>query len=544
MATRRVLNALFVVGVSVCLLLLVTPFSFADSHARIVRLSDIEGTVQIDRNTGQGFEKAIENMPITQGVRLETGISGRAEVEFENGSVLHLTENSSVEFTQLSLRSEGQRLTELRVNDGTVYVNFKKQGGDDFRVDVANRSLDLNRDVHFRLRLNNATAEIAVFRGELGVEGNGESAKVKKNETFNLDLSDGARYELAKGITNLDSDDWDSERNNYETQYASNYNSRQYPYQYGYSDLNYYGGFSNAPGYGSLWRPYGVGPGWDPFADGAWAYYPGQGYMWVSSYPWGWTPYRYGQWVFVPNYGWGWQPGYWNQWNAVPVVVNPPSNWHRPSPPPITGGTHGGGTIPTTVVVGRPPATRPGRTITTDTITGRPIPGSGVTSLKANPERSGRQGKDAESQAPKTGTAATSVVPDRGTRGQAAVAPTQPKTPAPEVESSHPSRAVVTTNPPAGKTQEVRPDRGGRDGRSVGNASNHPAPAVAPAPAPASRSAAPAPAPARTSPAPAPHTSAPAPRSMSGPARMGGGAPHMSMPSASAGGGGRPSPKH
>ena len=79
MATRKVLSALTFATTVVCLLLATAPVTFADSHARIVRLSDIEGSVQIDRNTGQGFEKAIMNMPITQGMRLETGQSGRAE---------------------------------------------------------------------------------------------------------------------------------------------------------------------------------------------------------------------------------------------------------------------------------------------------------------------------------------------------------------------------------------------------------------------------------------------------------------------------------
>src|ERR1700741_2232749 len=34
----------------------------AESHVRIVRLSNVEGTVQVDRNTGQGLEKAFLNM--------------------------------------------------------------------------------------------------------------------------------------------------------------------------------------------------------------------------------------------------------------------------------------------------------------------------------------------------------------------------------------------------------------------------------------------------------------------------------------------------
>ncbi len=56
--------------------------SFADSQVRIVRLSDVEGNVQIDRNTGQGYEKAFLNLPITQGVKLRGNGEGRAEIEF------------------------------------------------------------------------------------------------------------------------------------------------------------------------------------------------------------------------------------------------------------------------------------------------------------------------------------------------------------------------------------------------------------------------------------------------------------------------------
>jgi len=347
MATRRLLHVVTVAGIAVCLLLAVTPNLFADSHARIVRLSDIEGTVQIDRNTGQGFERAIMNMPITEGAKLETGSTGRAEVEFENGTVLRLADHSSIEFAGLSLHDDGQRASEVRINDGVVYVNFKHKDGGDFRLDVGKQTINVDRDAHFRVRLVDGGGDIAVFKGELDLPANGENAKIKKDQTFNLNFADSSQDLLAKGVSSFGSDQWDSERDAYDTQYAASYNKNQYPYQYGYSDLNYYGSFFNAGGYGTLWRPFGVNALWDPFGDGAWAFYPGFGYTWVSGYPWGWTPYRYGSWVYVPAYGWAWQPGGWNSWNAYPVVVNAPTTWRRPMPPPR------GGVTPT-VIVGHP----------------------------------------------------------------------------------------------------------------------------------------------------------------------------------------------
>lgn len=51
--------------------------AMADSHVRIVRLSYIEGGVQISRGTGGAYEKAIVNLPITEGAKLKTA-DGRA----------------------------------------------------------------------------------------------------------------------------------------------------------------------------------------------------------------------------------------------------------------------------------------------------------------------------------------------------------------------------------------------------------------------------------------------------------------------------------
>ena len=87
--------------------------SFADSQARIVRLSYTEGDVQIDRNAGQGFEKAFLNLPIIQGAKLRAGHDGFAEVEFEDGSTLRITPGTMVVFPQLVLRDSGTKVSSV-----------------------------------------------------------------------------------------------------------------------------------------------------------------------------------------------------------------------------------------------------------------------------------------------------------------------------------------------------------------------------------------------------------------------------------------------
>ena len=87
---------------------LVTIPAVAESHVRIVRLSDVQGAVEVDRGAGQGYEKAFLNMPMVEGMKLATKADGRAEVEFEDGSAVRITPNTRVDFSALSLQDSAR----------------------------------------------------------------------------------------------------------------------------------------------------------------------------------------------------------------------------------------------------------------------------------------------------------------------------------------------------------------------------------------------------------------------------------------------------
>ena len=318
----------------------------ADSHVRIVRLSYIEGKVQISRDAGGAYEKAIVNLPIAEGAKIKTA-DGRAEVEFEDGSTLRIVADSTAEFSQLSLRDSGARVSDVKVTSGTAYVNFTGTKNDEFSVRFEGKKIAFARAAHLRVILGDEDSSVAVFKGLVQVESPSGTIDVKKNQTISFGL-DTDQYSVAKNIEETPYDSWDDQQNEYHTRYAAkSYNSYS-PYAYGTTDLSYYGNFFNAPGYGMLWQPYLAGIGWDPFMDGAWAFSPGVGFGWVSAYPWGWTPYHYGTWIFLPGYGWAWQPGgVWSTWYSHPVVRNAPKSFTLPSAPASGTGT---------VVVNRGPA--------------------------------------------------------------------------------------------------------------------------------------------------------------------------------------------
>ena len=81
----------------------------ANSKVRIVRLSEVKGEVQMDRQTGKGFEAAMANLPVVEGSKLKTG-DGVAEVEFEDNSTVRLALNSEVEFPKLELLPSGAKI--------------------------------------------------------------------------------------------------------------------------------------------------------------------------------------------------------------------------------------------------------------------------------------------------------------------------------------------------------------------------------------------------------------------------------------------------
>jgi len=325
---------LFLGFASLCLLALP---SLADSHARVVRLSDVQGEVQVDRNIGQGFEKAFLNLPLTQGVKVRTQQQAQAALEFEDGSSVRLAPNTTVELPQLLLRDSGVKFTTLNVLEGTAYVDFLGTKDNILEVTFAREKLSLAQPAHLRIVMADVDASVAMFKGEAGIVGPKGTVQLNKNHTASFDLLDD-QYSVANSIDEYPYDSWDKQQAQYQQRYAGKSYSRYSPDAYGSEDLNYYGSFFSVPGYGTLWQPYFVGVGWDPFMNGAWAYYPGTGYGWVSAYPWGWTPYQCGNWTFLQMYGWAWQPGAaCTGWYTLPIILNAPVGFVLPRAPQLPG---------------------------------------------------------------------------------------------------------------------------------------------------------------------------------------------------------------
>lgn len=527
------------------------------SHARIVRLSHIEGTVQIDND--RGFENATVNTPITEGDRLLARSDGWAEIQFEDGSTARLAPDTQITFSQLGRNADGGTVTAIDLDQGEAEFNVKKPGSSDFAVTVRNKIIYLKRSGRFRVTSTNSNPlEIAVWKGQVTVadHSTGAEVAVKNDETFVLNPGDMQQYDLQKGAFADDLDDWSRQRDEYLSTYASagGGNYMQAPYQYGTYDLNYYGTYYDVPGYGYLWQPTGLGPGWDPYSNGYWLWSPTYGYCWVSAYPWGWMPYRYGRWIFLPGRGWMWQPGNWQGWWLRPRITNPPHDY-RPPAPPIGGRVVTGRPGPPPPVAVKPaPTPGPGRVGPTRPA---PRPGGyegGLQVPRIDGDRSGRgrrvftneeiedrvpkrvpsepsgavrmERRDETAQPPAPGVPATpssagNVQPKEsyGRPGEARQPTISRRTPE-ELERLAPATVPRQQQPEPTARERPAPATVPRQQQPSAPVAQQPAPATAPrqqAPAaprveapPAPRPVSPAPAP-RVEPAPAPRVSSPPP---------------------------------
>ena len=288
------------------------------SHARIIRLSMVQGDVRFTRDVHgdpltsdkANWEGATLNLPIRQGYVLATDL-GRAEVEFENGAMAFLAENTVLEFYDLSLE-DGAKTTRLVLRQGTASFYVNPGSGDYFSVTGGDFTVEADGRAGFRLDNFDDGSVVDVTKGRVSVLRKNKSTALVKGQSLSMRADDNNSMEIVRLPENDDFDRWVSGREDAvatATNAAQQYISSPY-YSSGIADLYTYGSWYPIGGYGNCWRPYGVGLGWSPFAGGGWYTDPVFGATFIGGQPWGWLPYHYGGWVFDPFFGWLWSPGF------------------------------------------------------------------------------------------------------------------------------------------------------------------------------------------------------------------------------------------
>jgi hypothetical protein len=323
------------------------PAAADSSHARIIRLSLVQGDVRFARQTHGDpladakatWETAGLNLPIRQGYVLATD-KGRAEVEFENGAMAFLKENTVLEFYDLSLE-DSARTTRLVLRQGSASFYVNPAGGDYFSVTGGDFTVEADGRTTFRVDNYDDGSTVEAYQGRVSVLHKDSTTRLEKGQSLSLKAGDDSSLSVGRLPVEDDFDHWVSgqiDSVSTATSAAMQYTGSPY-YAPGFADLYTYGAFSNCGAYGYGWRPFGAGLGWSPFTNGQWIMDPGFGWTWASYQPWGWAPYHYGGWLYDTSCG-GWfysppvlygYPGYGvGPVRRFPRGVHPPRPIYRP----------------------------------------------------------------------------------------------------------------------------------------------------------------------------------------------------------------------
>jgi hypothetical protein len=315
----------------------------------------VEGQVQLSQGNTVLAAQAVVNTPLFEGTEIKTSEDGRAEIQFEDGSIARVSPDSSLTLGELRQQADSTD-TLLVLDSGLGY--FELQGDtptDHLRVQFGGSTVTTSGFSVLRINLDNPPGEVAVFSGNAHLEGGNTGAlDLHGGESVRLNAADPGNYALSEAIEPDSWDAWNSDRDQalttQEADRTAATNSMPNNNNPAWSDLDANGNWYNVPGQGYVWSPYEAqNSGWDPYGCGSWVSTPAYGYGWASCEPWGFMPYASGLWNYYDGFGWGWEPGFGGPWwgggGWFSNIGNAPFRYHPPNRP-RSGPIRPGGGVP------------------------------------------------------------------------------------------------------------------------------------------------------------------------------------------------------
>ena len=272
-------------------------------------------------------EVAVLNLPLGPGDVLQTSAERRAEIQFDNGTVVRLDLDSrlKIETVMAQSLSTAQKISNLVLEKGQIYVMYRKYSSlEMFQVVTAGAAVKLDHNSVALIRLTGEGAtDVQVERGKAyllcGADKENLSHK-RINAKQRGIVSAENEVELAEYEVLTDFKAWNESLNShFQELHEGNYlpkplqNLPPAVFEFAQKFGNIYGEWTWHDLYGYVWRPYlndqrypwGT---WSPYINGSWTSYGGE-MFWVAAEPWGWVPYHLGLWMWDAKKGWVWLPG-------------------------------------------------------------------------------------------------------------------------------------------------------------------------------------------------------------------------------------------
>jgi hypothetical protein len=274
------------------------------------RIRHVEGGATLQRASEPAAEEAFRNLPFLPGDRIWTDESGRAEFQFDGGSIVRLDARSKLDYMANEGEREGGRVV-LRIWSGSLVLRSSEgRQAPDFEFETPAGVVATHGRASLRVDVGNGETRLSVYQGAASLDDGRRRVAVEAGEqTF---ARRGEEPERPRRLDRVADDEfarWDEDRER-QIDWASAQAEERYlpeevsPYA---ADLRNNGSWHADVDLGYVWQPR-VGPGWQPYTFGRWAWSP-YGWTWVPNETWGWAPAHYGRWGHSLSLGWYWIPG-------------------------------------------------------------------------------------------------------------------------------------------------------------------------------------------------------------------------------------------
>lgn len=158
---------------------------------RLARFDLVSGNVTWRADDGASWSKATKNVGLRQGSQVWVTEGGRAEIRFDDGSMLRLGNGALLTIHTLYSDADGE-FTMIKMSYGLVTLRLRK-GQSIFEVDTPTISIKANGPARVRIGASD-TVEIGVATGHAAIEGKlgkktlytGEFVNVRPNDTSYL----------------------------------------------------------------------------------------------------------------------------------------------------------------------------------------------------------------------------------------------------------------------------------------------------------------------------------------------------------------------
>ncbi|MEK6744192.1 MAG: DUF6600 domain-containing protein [Nitrospirota bacterium] len=283
------------------LVFLMFPMAVLASDMGLMRVSLIEGDVQVLIKDTTDWTDAATNIPLNEGDRLWVPDGGKAEFQIRGGVFVRGDGN-----TALDILSADPASAQFYLDRGHAYINNRRGGIKIVQIDTPLSSVRSYDNSVMMLDVSeDGVTELSVLKGYVTVESRAGATRVGAGRTLTV------RGEKDAELAPIDAPDewerWNTDRDRKVTTWGES--ARYLPdelHEYS-ADFDDNGRWDYTGDYGYVWVPAVTVADWAPYTLGRWVWIRGN-YVWIAYDPWGWAPYHYGRWVFAASRGWCWVP--------------------------------------------------------------------------------------------------------------------------------------------------------------------------------------------------------------------------------------------